>query len=185
MAHPSTILPSSIYCKYLSSHVIRGGDRIGCPFYQCKYSCLDAQNACGTWPPTTTHTNANQQCNGTRTTHQQKITKSTQSHGYAFSLAKMPQRTGPILLLLETRHTELGRLLHQASLNWPPQICLPHNTNTHQQSRIHKTLQDNNNTLNIQTTIKTSVSTKLFVKNLLKTPRFKTMTINTVTAKSA
>jgi hypothetical protein len=33
--------------------------------------------------------------------------------------------------------------------------------------------------------IKTSVSTKWFVKNLLQTPRFKTMTINTVTAKSA
>jgi hypothetical protein len=33
--------------------------------------------------------------------------------------------------------------------------------------------------------IKTLVSTKLFVKNLLQTPRFKTMTINTVTAKKA
>jgi hypothetical protein len=33
--------------------------------------------------------------------------------------------------------------------------------------------------------IKTLVSTKLFVKNLLQTPRFKTKTINTVTAKSA
>jgi hypothetical protein len=33
--------------------------------------------------------------------------------------------------------------------------------------------------------IKTSASTKLFVKNLLQTPRFKTKTINTVTAKSA
>jgi hypothetical protein len=33
--------------------------------------------------------------------------------------------------------------------------------------------------------IKTLVSTKLFVKSLLQTPRFKTKTINTVTAKSA
>ncbi len=33
--------------------------------------------------------------------------------------------------------------------------------------------------------IKTKVSTKLFVKNLLQTPRFKTMTIKTVTAKKA
>jgi hypothetical protein len=33
--------------------------------------------------------------------------------------------------------------------------------------------------------IKTLVSTKLFVKNLLQTPRFKFKTINTVTAKSA
>jgi hypothetical protein len=33
--------------------------------------------------------------------------------------------------------------------------------------------------------IKTLVSTKSFVKNLLQTPRFKTMTTNTVTAKSA
>jgi hypothetical protein len=33
--------------------------------------------------------------------------------------------------------------------------------------------------------IKTLVSTKLFVKNLLQTPRVKTMTINTVTEKSA
>jgi hypothetical protein len=34
------------------------------------------------------------------------------------------------------------------------------------------------------TTPVTSVATKSFVKNLLQTPRFKTMTINTVTAKS-
>jgi hypothetical protein len=33
--------------------------------------------------------------------------------------------------------------------------------------------------------IKTLASTKWFVKNLLQTPRFKTMTINTITAKSA
>jgi hypothetical protein len=33
--------------------------------------------------------------------------------------------------------------------------------------------------------IKTTASTKLLVKNLRQTPRFKTMTINTVTAKSA
>jgi hypothetical protein len=33
--------------------------------------------------------------------------------------------------------------------------------------------------------IKALVSSKLFVKNLLQTPRFKTMTINTVTAKNA
>jgi hypothetical protein len=98
------------------------------------------------------HTNANQQCKGTCTTHQQNITKSTKSHGYAFPLAKMPQHTGPILLLLETKHTELGILLHQASPNQPPQICPPHNTNTHQQSQIHETLLDKNNTSNIQTT---------------------------------
>jgi hypothetical protein len=33
--------------------------------------------------------------------------------------------------------------------------------------------------------IKTLVSTKSFVKNLIQTPKFKTMTMNTVTAKSA
>ncbi len=123
----------------LSSHVICGGGRIWCPFHQCKNSCLDAPKARRTWISTTTHTNANQQRNGTHATHQQNVTKSTQSHGYAFPLAKMPQCTGPILLLLETRHTELGRLLHQASPNRPPQICLSHNTYTHQRSQIHKT----------------------------------------------
>ncbi len=61
----------------------------------------------------------------------------------------MPQCTGPILLLLMTRHTEHGRLFHQASPNQPPQICLPHNTNTRQQSQIHETLWDHNNTSNI------------------------------------
>jgi hypothetical protein len=37
----------------------------------------------------------------------------------------------------------------------------------------------------IEPQLKPLVSTKSFVKNLLQTPRFKTMTINTVTAKSA
>jgi hypothetical protein len=39
--------------------------------------------------------------------------------------------------------------------------------------------------LTFEPQIKTLVSTKLFVKNLLQTPRFKTKTINTVTEKSA
>jgi hypothetical protein len=135
-----------------SSHVICGGGRTGCPIHQHKNSHLNALNACGTWPPTTRHTKANKRCNGTCATHQQDITKSTNSHGYALPLAKMPQRTRPMLLLLETRHTELGRLLHQASPNQPPQIHPPHNTNTCQGSRIHETLQNFNNTNNIRTT---------------------------------
>ncbi len=169
----------------LSSHVIRGGGRIGCPFHQCENSHLDAPNACETWTPITMHTNANRQRNSTCATHQQNITKSTQSHGYVFPLAKMPQCTGPNLLLLETRHTELGRLFHQASPNQPPQICPPHNTNTRQQSQIHKTLETTTTPVTFEPQLKTLVSRKLFVKNLLQTPRFKTMTINTVTAKSA
>jgi hypothetical protein len=140
---------------------------------------------CGTLLPTTTHTNANQQCNSTHATHKQNITKSTKSHGYALPLAKMPQRTGPILLLLETKHTELGRLLHQASPNQPPQICPPHNTNTYQQSRIHETLQNYNNTTNIRTTNQNIGINKIVCQESTPTPRFKTKTINTVTAKSA
>ncbi len=112
-----------------SSHVIHSGGRIGCPICQYEYSHLDAPKAHGTWPPTTMHTNANRQRNSTCATHQQNITKKTQGHEYALLLAKMPQHIGPILLLLETRNTELGRLLHQASTNQPPQICLPHKPN--------------------------------------------------------
>jgi hypothetical protein len=153
---------------------------------QCINSRLDAPNAHNrTWPPTTTHTNATRQCNGTRSTHQRNITKSTQSHGHALPLAKMLRRKEPILLLLETRHTELGRLLHQAPPNQPPQIYPPHSTNTRQLFRIHETLQDNNSTSNIRTTNQNIGIHKTFVKNLLQTPRFKTMTINTVTAKKA
>ncbi len=55
-------------------------------------------------------------------------------------------------LLLETRHIGFGRLLHQPSPNQPPQICPPHNTNSHQRSQIHKMLLDNNNNSNIWTT---------------------------------
>jgi hypothetical protein len=73
------------------------------------------------------------------------LPKSTKSHGYALPLAKMPQHTRLILLLLETRHTE-------ASPNQPPQICPPNNINTCQQSRIHETLQNYNNTNNVRTT---------------------------------
>ncbi len=145
----------------LSSHVIRGGGRIGCSFHQCENSRLNVPNAHRTWTLTTTHTNANQQRNGTCATHQQNITKGTQSHGFAFPLAEMLQCTGQILLLLETRHTERGRLLHQASPNQPPQICPPHNTNTRQRSRIHETLQGNNNTSNIWTTNQNIESTKI------------------------
>ncbi len=116
----------------LSSHVICSRGRIGRPFHQRENSHLNAPNHCITWTPTITHINANWQCNGTRVTHQQSITKSTQSHGYTLPLAKMPQCTEPILLLLKTWHTELGRLLHQASTNQPPQICPPRNTNTRQ-----------------------------------------------------
>jgi hypothetical protein len=99
--------------------------------------------------------------NATRATHQQDITKSTKSHGYVIPLAKMLQRTRPILLLLETRHTELGRLLHRASPDWPPQIRPPHNTNTCQQSQLHKTLGNYNNTNNIQTTNQNIVINKI------------------------
>ncbi len=125
-------------CK--TPHVV-----VECPIHQHKNCRLDAPNARGTWPPTNMHTNANQQCNGTCATHQKIIIKSTQGHGYVLPLAKMPQCTGPILLLLETWHTELGRLLHQASPNQPPQIYPSHNPNVRQWSQIHKTLQENNN----------------------------------------
>jgi hypothetical protein len=158
---------------------------LGALFINAKNRSFNAPNAHGTWPPTTTYTNANQQRNGTHTTHQQDITKNTKSHGYALPLAKMPERTGPILLLLETRHTELGRLLHQASPNQPPQICPPHKTNTCQRSQIHKTLRDYNNTSNIRTTNQNIGINNFFVTNLPQTPGFKTKTINTVTAKSA
>ncbi len=79
---------------------------LGALFINAKNWHLDAPKACGTWPPTTMHTNANQKSNSTCATHQQNLTRSTQGHGYALPLAKMPQHTGPIFLLLKTRHTQ-------------------------------------------------------------------------------
>jgi hypothetical protein len=65
----------------------------------------------------------------------------TQGHGHAFPLATVPQRPRTIPLLLEIWHTELGRLLHQASPRNTPQVCMPNNPHGSQQSRIQKTLQ--------------------------------------------
>jgi hypothetical protein len=48
----------NILQKNSSSHVICSRGRIECTVYQCQNSCLDAPNARGTQPPTTTHTNA-------------------------------------------------------------------------------------------------------------------------------
>ncbi len=72
-----------------SINVIRSEGRIGCPIHQCKNCHFDVLNARGTWPPTTTHANTNQQRNSTHATYQQNITKSTQGHGYGLKLAKM------------------------------------------------------------------------------------------------
>jgi hypothetical protein len=69
------------------------------------------------------------------------LTQSTQGHGYAFPLATVPQCPRTILLLLETWHTELGRLLHQASPCNTPQVCTPKNPHSSQRSRIQETLQ--------------------------------------------
>jgi hypothetical protein len=69
------------------------------------------------------------------------LTQSTQGHGHAFSLATVPQRPRTIPLYLETWHTELGRLLHQASPRNTPQVCTPNNPHSSQQSRIQETIQ--------------------------------------------
>ncbi len=68
------------------------------------------------------------------------LTQSTQGHGHAFPLATVPQRPRTVPLLLETWHTKLGRLLHQASPRNTPQICMPNNPHGSQQSRIQETL---------------------------------------------
>ncbi len=99
-------------------------------------------NPHGTRPPTTAHPNANRQCHGTRTTQQQNLTQSTKSHGHAFPLAKVPQCPRTIPVLLETWHTEPGRLLHQAPPHHPPQVCTPNNSHISQQSRIQETLPE-------------------------------------------
>ncbi len=76
-------------CSRMGGHMLMAGKYdtpfnngagIGCSIHQCENSRLDVPNACGTQPPTTTHTNANKQHNGTHATHQKNITKSTQSH---------------------------------------------------------------------------------------------------------
>jgi hypothetical protein len=54
------------------------------------------------------HPDANRQCHGTRTTHQQNLTQSTQGHGHVFPLAMVPQCPRTISLLLETWHTNLA-----------------------------------------------------------------------------
>ncbi len=61
-----------------------------------------------------------------------------------------------------------------------PRILTPANN-----PKYTKLLESTTTPVTYKQQIKTLVSTKSFVKNLLQTPRFKTMTINTVTAKSA
>jgi hypothetical protein len=62
----------------------------------------------------------------------------------------------------------------------PPPILTPVNN-----PKYTKLFRTTTTPVTFKPQIKTLVSTKLFVKNLLQTPRFKTMAINTVTAKSA
>ncbi len=119
-------------------HVIRSRGRTLSPVYQCKNSSLNATNADRTRTPAATHANANRQCNCTRATYKQDSTKSTQSHGHAFPLATVSWRSRPISVLLETRHTDSGRLLHKASPSQTPQECAPNHTNSCQQPRIQK-----------------------------------------------
>jgi len=69
------------------------------------------------------------------------LTQTTQGHGPAFPLAMVLQRPRTIPLLLETWHTELGRLLRQASPHNTPQVCTPNNPHGSQRSRIQQTLQ--------------------------------------------
>jgi hypothetical protein len=169
----------------LSSHVIRSGGRIGCPIHQRKNSHHDAPNAHGFWSPTTMHTNANQQRNGTRATHQQNITKSTQSPGYALPLAKMLQCIGQFCYYWRPGAQNLADYFtrhHPTSNHKPvrPTILTPFNDPEY--TKLFKTTIT---PVTFEQQIKTSVSTIFFVKNLLQTPRLKTMTINTVTAKSA
>jgi hypothetical protein len=97
----------------------------------------------------------------------------------------MPQCTGPILLLLEIRHRELGRLLHQASPNQPHKSVRPTILTPANDLEYKKLFETTTTPVTFEPHIKTSVSTKLFVKNLLQKPRLKTKTINKVTAKSA
>ncbi len=90
--------------------------------------------------------------------------------------------------LLSLRGSMLLSLHTVSRLAWglsAPQICLPRNPNICQQSWIYETLWENNNNRKMRNTNQTSVSTKSFVKNLLQTPRFKTMISNTFTANSA
>ncbi len=126
----STMELSSTFINNLGCHVICGRSRIGCPIYQCKNCRVHVTNAHQTWPLTATHTNANRQCNSTHTTYQQNITQSPQSHGNALLLAMMPQHPRSILVLLETGHSELGRLLHKASPSHTPQDCTSYNTHS-------------------------------------------------------
>ena len=109
-------------------HIIHSGSRIGCPIYQCKNHHIHATTAHQTRPPAATYTNANRQRNNTHATYQQNITQSTQSHGDALPLATVPPHRRSISVLLETRHSELGRLLHIATSSHTPQDCTSHNT---------------------------------------------------------
>ncbi len=113
---------------------------LGALFINAKNCHLHTTNPHQTWPPATTHPDANRQCHGTCTTHQQNFTQSTQGHGHGFPLATVPQCPRTILLLLETWHTKLGRLLHKASPLNTLQVCMPNNPHSSQQSRIQETL---------------------------------------------
>jgi hypothetical protein len=90
------------------------------------------------------HPDANRQCHGTRSTHQQNLTQSTQGNGHAFPLATVPQRPRTIPLLLETWHTKLGRLLQK---NITPQHTTSLNT---QQSSRQSTIQNTGNSSRTQ-----------------------------------
>jgi hypothetical protein len=115
---------------------------LGALFINAKNSRFHATNHHRTWRPTTTHPDANRQCHGTRTTQQQNLTLSTKGHGHAFPLAKVPQCPRTIPVLLETWHTEPGRLLHQAPPRHTPQVCMPNNSHISKQSRIQETLPE-------------------------------------------
>jgi hypothetical protein len=128
-----------------------------------------------------------------KTTHDlltNKIAKGIKGNGHAFLLATMLQSSGTIQILLETGHTELGRLIHQAFPGKPPQGQQTHFPDTArgpQYTKLFPLQQDKKP--NVKSTTKplttTNSFTKSFGKNLLQIPRFKIKTINTVTAKSA
>ncbi len=115
---------------------------LGVLFINAKNRRLQMTNPHRTRPPTTTHPDANRQYHGTRTTHRQNFTQSTQGHGHAFPLAMVLQHPRTIPLLLETWRTKLGRLLHKTSPRNTPQVCMPNNPHGSQRSRIQETLPE-------------------------------------------
>jgi hypothetical protein len=111
---------------------------------QCKNRRLHTTNPHQTWPPATTHPDANRQCHGTRQTHYSP-TKSYPKHSRPWTCGS----TGYGAAMPKDNSTITGDLAHRtwqitspSTTPHTPQVCMPNNSHISQQSRIQETLPE-------------------------------------------